>query len=203
MKDMNQILDIFPINSKPLGLSYAEWSIKWWQWITSIPIEQNPAYDQNGEFVNVNQNIRNVTFLCQTIEGAKCTPIRTNTIHKGGLFFMPIINWISIEGIDGYNDIDLITMAKNKMDVIEKLELKINGLMNNYELIRNRVNSTFFIIDLPKNNIFNLEVGKRRCISDGYWVFFQYYSDALNLYTNSSCSSGVTQISVEYNLKVL
>jgi len=200
---MDQNIGIFPINSKPLGLSYTEWSIKWWQWITSIPIERNPAYDQNGEFVNVNQNIKNVTFLCQTIEGAKCTPNRTSTIHTGRLFFMPIINWISIEGIDGSNDTDLITIAQNKMDVIDKLELKINGLENNYELIKNRVNSTFFIIDLPKNNIFNLEAGKKRCISDGYWVFFQYYSGVLKLSTNSSCSSGITQISVEYNLKVL
>ncbi len=200
---MEQILEIFPINSKPLGISYREWSIKWWQWLASIPIDMNPAFDERGEYVNVNQNITNVTFLCQTIEGSKRTPIRQSIISTGQFFFMPIINWISIEGEDGVTDAEMITTARDKMNVINKLELIINGLDMSFGLIDNRVNSTFFIIDLPKNNIFGLEEGQKRCMSDGYWVFFRSFSDNLAISTESACSAGITKISVEYSLKII
>ena len=37
-------LDIYAPNSFPFGLSYGEWSAKWWQWVYSIPLEKNPQY---------------------------------------------------------------------------------------------------------------------------------------------------------------
>jgi hypothetical protein len=36
--------DIYAANSYPFGLSYGEWSAKWWQWVYSIPLEKNPQY---------------------------------------------------------------------------------------------------------------------------------------------------------------
>jgi hypothetical protein len=32
----------YPPDSKPFGLSYGEWSAKWWQWVYSTKLEQNP-----------------------------------------------------------------------------------------------------------------------------------------------------------------
>ncbi|MDQ6865384.1 MAG: hypothetical protein M3044_16350, partial [Thermoproteota archaeon] len=28
---------IFPVDSKPYGISYPDWTVKWWQWADSIP----------------------------------------------------------------------------------------------------------------------------------------------------------------------
>ena len=32
---------VFSPDSKPYGMTYGEWSVKWWQWIESIPKEHN------------------------------------------------------------------------------------------------------------------------------------------------------------------
>lgn len=198
---MESLLHIYPVNSKPYEISYEEWVIKWWQWISSIPKEKNPAFDESGEFLNQSQKITDVVFLCQTIEGKDQIPIRKGTV-KSGSFFMPIINWISIMGIDGNTDKELLKIAKSKMDVIGTLKLKINDEDIKIDFKNNRILSPFFYIDLPKNNIFDIDSGIRRCISDGYWIFFHANLKTINIITNSSCSSGVTRINVEYILNI-
>ena len=193
-------IHIYPVTSRPLGISYDEWSIKWWQWLCSIPIERNPAFDDTGELVYVNQNNAQVVFLCQTIEGTKNIPFRISHFPESGLFFMPIINWISIMKCDGNNDEQLKEIAKCRMDAIGTLQIEINGKTFDKGLHKFRVLSSFFDIELPKNNIFGLDEGLRRCISDGYWLFIHIDSDNLELSSYSSCSSGITQIKVKYLL---
>ena len=198
---MSLQINIFPIDSKPFGLSYSDWSVKWWQWISSIPKNKNPFYDWDGDNVNVNQNDPRVLFLCQTYEGVESMPSRKNIITKGRSIFMPIINWISIMHEDGETDEELMQIAKNKMDVIGPLEITINGITINKGLEKYRVLSPFFEIDLPENNAFGISSGNRRCISDGYWIFLHPISEDLRLSSFSSCSSGVTKIKVNYELK--
>ncbi|MGD1837283.1 MAG: hypothetical protein ACPKPY_04405 [Nitrososphaeraceae archaeon] len=200
---MSSQINIFPIESKPLGLTYGEWCIKWWQWICSIPKNNNPLFDWSGNNANVNQNDPHVLFLCQTYEGVKSTPSRKNVITKGRSIFMPIINWISIMYHDGNSDQELLEIAKNKMDVVGPLEITINGITINKGLEKYRVLSPFFEIYLPENNFFGLSSGERRCISDGYWIFLPFIYEDLKLSSFSSCSSGITKIKVKYELKTV
>jgi hypothetical protein len=193
---------ILPINSKPFGISYSDWSIKWWQWISSISKDKNPAFDWNGENVNIDQTDPRVLFLCQTYEGVESTPLRKNYITKNRSIFMPIINWISIMYHDGNNDKELLEKAKTKMDVIGPLEITINGLTINKGLEKHRVQSPFFEIDLPENNMFGISSGNKRCISDGYWIFLQSITENIRLSSFSSCSSGLTKIKINYELTV-
>src|SRR5919199_4030642 len=101
---------LFPVDSKPYGLTYGEWTIKWWQWLLSIPISSNPAFDTTGSFANINQNESSVFFLCQTIEANDIAPTRKCTIPSGKGIFMPIINWISILYIDGNSEQEMISI---------------------------------------------------------------------------------------------
>ena len=191
---------IYPIDSKPYGVSYSEWSVKWWQWLSSIPKEKNPALDWTGAHVHTNQIYSNVFFLCQTIEGVESIPIRKSTIPLGKTIFMPIINWISIMGQDGDTDKELKEVAQHRMNVVGPLEITINEVTINEGLEKYRVISPFFEIDLSQNNIFGLSSGKRRCISDGYWIFIKLTSKNVRIHTFSSCSSGLTKIKVNYEL---
>ncbi len=34
---------VFPPDSKPYGMSYAEWHVAWWTWVMSIPMATNPS----------------------------------------------------------------------------------------------------------------------------------------------------------------
>jgi len=193
-------LNFFPIDSKPFGFSYSEWSIKWWQWISRIPKENNPALDWTGSKIYENQVNSRVLFLCQTYEGVKNTPFRRNRITRGTSIFMPIINWISIMHFDGDSDKQLMEIARNRMDVVGPLEVTINGIIVNKGLEKYRIRSPFFEIDLPQNNIFDIPSGNKRCISDGYWIFLQPIFKNLRLSSFSSCSSGATTIKVSYDL---
>lgn len=195
-------INILPIDSKPFGLSYGDWIIKWWQWISSIPKGNSPAFDWTGDNVNVNQNDPNVIFLCQTYEGVESTPSRRNVITRGKSIFMPVINWISLMHYDGNTDEELLKIARNKMDVIGPLEITINEIAINRGLEKFRFLSPFFEVNLPKNNIFGISPGKIRCISDGYWIFLSPIYENLKLSSFSSCSSGVTKIKVNYELNI-
>ena len=57
-KDIMQSTSIplFPIESRPYGLTYGEWSARWWQWLLSVPKSRSPAVDASGDNANVNQN---------------------------------------------------------------------------------------------------------------------------------------------------
>jgi hypothetical protein len=112
------------------------------------------------------------------------------------------MTWISIEGVDGENEEELENIARIRMDKIDKLELVINGTDFSKDLNKNRVLSDFFYIDLPRRNIFDLENGKKKCISDGYWIFIEIDSDMLICSTDSLCSSGKNRIAVSYELKL-
>ena len=191
---------MFPRDSKPYDLSYVEWSMKWWQWLLSIPKSNNPAFDSTGVNANVDQSYPNVFFLCQTYEGVKSIPNRSIRVPAGRSVFMPVINWISILHIDGETDQELASIAKQRMDVVANLELVINGTTINKGLENYRVQSPFFYVTLPKDNILDSSSGSRRCISDGYWVFLTSLEKHTRLSSSGSCSSGVTKIGVNYEI---
>jgi hypothetical protein len=193
---------IYEHNSKPFGLSFSEWSARWWQWLLSIPKSLNPAMDSSGENASIGQRHSNVFFLCQTIEGVKLQPKRMICIHRGTSLFLPIINWISNFYEHGKSEKELIETATQRMDTIGNLEFILNGA-NIQGLDKYRFRSNFFTAELPKDNIFDLPAGKARLISDGYWVFTEPIITDTTIFTFGSCSSGVTKIGVNYSIKII
>lgn len=194
--------NIFQIYANPFGVTYREWSKKWWQWLLIIPKSCSPAYDPTGKNASVGQNDPNVFFLCQTLEGTEEKPKRRISIPRGTSVFMPIINWISNTHEHGKSARELISVAKKRMDVIGNLEFSFNGIvikgMEKYRFLTDP-----FDIVLPKNNILDLPSGKVRVISDGYWVCTMPIYKDLSISTYGSCSSGVTTIGVNYEIKVI
>src|SRR5919205_4515157 len=51
----NGQIAVFSADSKPYGLTYGDWTAKWWQWGHSIPKDINPAYDDTGKNCAQNQ----------------------------------------------------------------------------------------------------------------------------------------------------
>jgi hypothetical protein len=194
-------VEIYPQDSKPFGLTFSEWSAKWWQWLLSISKPLNPAMDSSGENASIGQLNSNVFFLCQTIENVK-PPIRKISIRKGTSLFLPIINWASNFYEHGKSERQLIDTATEKMDVIGNLKFNLNG-MNIQGLEKYRFRSKFFTVELPQDNILDLPTGKARLISDGYWVFTKPIVTDTRISTFGTCSSGVTKIGVDYSIKVI
>ena len=59
---------IFSRDSDPYGVSDADWTAKWWQWVLSLPVEINPVKDLTGKNCATNQN-GPVWFLAGTVGG--------------------------------------------------------------------------------------------------------------------------------------
>lgn len=199
---LEQGITLLPADSDPYGMAFREWTKQWWKWLSSIPTTYNPTMDTSGTNVTVKQQNEGVLFLCQTIESTPGTITRKSRISQVRAIFMPVINWISISGLDGNSEEELISVAERKMDVVRDLEFEINGVRLTEELKNYRVRSGIFDIDLPEENIFDVSKGRRRAASDGYWVFFQCRRERINLSSFGSCSSGATRISVNYDLIV-
>src|SRR5215210_9228774 len=55
---------VFTLDSQPYGVSYAEWTAKFWQWLLEQPTDTNPAVgnDEKGEKCDNNQKDPNVWF---------------------------------------------------------------------------------------------------------------------------------------------
>lgn len=199
---MNATLRLYPLNSKPFGLSYSDWTAKWWQWFLSIPKSSSPALDTTGINANIGQNNPNVFFLCQTYEGVDSTPHREVVIDSDRALFMPVINWISILNYDGVTEQEIFEKAKERMDVVAKLEMKINEItLSEEDLRKYRVQSPLFDVNLPEGNIMELKPGLVRAVSDGFWIFLEPLNKETSLSSFGSCSSGVTNILVNYHIR--
>ena len=82
---------IHPINSKPYGLSYSEWSAKWWQWILQVPAATNPNLDATGADCGQGQS-GNVWFLAGSF-GTLPSPIdRHCTIPTGTSVLLAVLD---------------------------------------------------------------------------------------------------------------
>lgn len=174
--------------------------MKWWKWLLSIPKSKNPAFDFTGINASEGQLEKNIFYLCQTMEGGDFMPTRTATIPSGKCIFMPIINWISVMGFNGDTELELINLAKRKMNVVSHLNVIVNGWKLHHDLNHYRAQSPPFWVDLPKNNILELPYGQRMFVSDGYWVCFQLAGKKNRLTTFGSCSSGATKYGICYDL---
>lgn len=199
-------ISLFPIESRPYGLSYSEWSARWWQWLLSVPRSESPAVDASGNNASVNQVDLNVFFLCQTVESiqeGRVAQDRTIFMRAGISVFMPIINWISILNVDGQTDEELASVAKKRMDVVSELEVTIDGVPIREGLERYRTRSPFFDMMVPEDNIFQLSSGFRRFVADGYWIFLEPIENDIKLTTYGSCSSGVNKFGMNYHITIV
>lgn len=116
---------------------------------------------------------------------------------------MPIINWISILHHDGETEKELLDKAIQSMNIVREMTISINGFKLGYKLHDFRVLSPFFDVELPNDNIVGLSPGKRRAISDGYWVFIKPLETGGHLNSYGSCSSGATRIGANYEITLV
>jgi hypothetical protein len=162
---------VYPINSKPYGLTYGEWSAKWWQWALSIPTKDNPVADETGEKCAVGQNDPNVWFLGGT-GGGKVA--RECTIPAGKAIFFPPINVECdyLSAPDLKTESDLRRCAKADQDKVTNLQVTVDGVAIP-DLKIYRVQSPLFNVTIPKDNVIGSPPGTTRAVSDGFWILLK------------------------------
>ncbi|MHC1765870.1 MAG: hypothetical protein AB9869_16490 [Verrucomicrobiia bacterium] len=174
---------ISPPEANAYGASYHEWAARWWQWVAAIPLGQNPAVDDTGQYAAEGQS-GHVWFLTDVGPGTLGPGdaiTRTCDIPVGKALFFPVWNviWFTVPGVDCPVEQDpLEWFLENEGWIrelmgsvtIEEVSCEIDGrpIQN---LDRYHVQSPVFTMDLPENNILWPEPQVfTACMSDGMYL---------------------------------
>ena len=163
--------ELFTPESIPFGLTYNEWTTRWWQWAYSIPSDVHPAYDDSGKYCAEGQS-GPVWFLIGTYEH----PVeRQCTIPAGKAILLPILNsecsYAEFPSLN--NEEELRQCAKQMQDSVVRLEASIDDVPIS-GLERYRIQSQLFNLTLGQNNILELPGNTTtQAISDGNWLFLK------------------------------
>lgn len=165
-----QKLAIYPVDTRPFGLSFADWAIKWWRWLFSIPKDKNPATDSKGTNCDVQQK-GPVWFLTGVTTSSSV--VRKCIIPVRRALFFPIINseQSTIENQDA-KDSELLDYVVDDIDKVSSLELSVDRKRID-DLKKYRVLTPPFQIKICNNNVLELTPGNARMVSDGFWIFLR------------------------------
>jgi hypothetical protein len=198
---------VFGTEETVYGLSYKQWTIKWWQWFFSIPPGNHPVDDSTGRNCNIGQS-GPVWFLAGTSGGAMQT--RFCEIPEGKAILFPILNgecdYISNKD-EVHNVEDLTNCARRGNEKALNMEVRVDGTkLNNPSMYR--VTTGPFPLTIPKDNVFDFDPGKTTAVSDGYYAFLKPLGSGNHtLFFEGEIVDPVTSISnynvqVTYNLEV-
>ena len=162
-------IEIFSPDSKPYNQTYADWTVKWWRWIESIPAPINPLTDKDGKLCGTSQHDQHVWFLAGTV-GNQAS--RTCEIPAGKAIMFPIINVICHTFTDRVYGEDLLKCAEADQNHVNSKKLMIDG--NPIENLDGfRIHSPLFNITLPEQNTAGTQAGTTQAASDGWFVILK------------------------------
>ena len=161
---------VYPLGSKPYGLTYGEWTAKWWQWTLSIPKDLNPGGDMTGKDCALKQSGA-VWFLSGTFGGSAT---RVCALPSGKAILLPLINaecdYKAKPNLK--TESELLACAKSENEGITGLDATVDGVKTQ-GLSNFRVQSPLFNITYIPNNINGAPIGTTQGISDGYWIMLK------------------------------
>jgi hypothetical protein len=167
-----QSLNIFPPESKPYGLTFAEHQKNFWKWLLEIPANESPVNDRTGEKCANGQSNTNssVFYLSMNIGGIS---ERTCNVPVGKGLLIPVmqVEWSDKEA-PGASVEELHKSAKKDQDSVNSLYLKIGDKEYKYkDLIKYRTETDVFKVVFPDNGIFGvIEGGISNVVSDGFYI---------------------------------
>lgn len=147
-------VNIFPPESKPYGLAYAEHIKNYWKWLLSMPANENPLGDPTGEECANGQSNTNssVFYLSGNGEGKSD---RTCKVPAGKGLFIPVmvVEWSDKE-VPNASVEELHKSAKKDQDSVNSLYLKIGDKEYKYEdLLKYRTHTDDFEVVFPNNGL--------------------------------------------------
>ena len=119
---------ILPPQCVAYGKTYADWSVKWWQWVFSLPATNSPILD-TGDDCSAGQS-GPVWFLAGAFVGT--TNARSCTIPAGLALFFPIANgWndnTDCPSYDAFSVEELVGLATGFVDSASGMSCTIDGV---------------------------------------------------------------------------
>ncbi|MGZ5470754.1 MAG: hypothetical protein ACXWE0_03700 [Nitrososphaeraceae archaeon] len=168
----SNLVNIFPPESKPYGLTFAEHQKHFWKWVLEIPANESPVNDRTGEkCANGQSNSNSSVFYLSFNNGG--TSERTCKILSGKGLFIPIMQVeFSEKEVPNASIEDLRRTVTKDQDSVNSLYLKIGGKEYKYDdLIKYRTQTDVFEVVFPNKGIFGvIEGGVSKVIGDGFYI---------------------------------
>jgi hypothetical protein len=160
---------IYSTDSAPYGISYQQWTARFWQWLYSLPADQHPRENYTPEKC-ANGQQGPVWFLDAPLSGKQ---ERTCTIPAGKSILAAVLN-----GQCDTGDSSLRTDADVRKCATEGNDYGvISGTLDGVEiknLDQYRIDSGFYNITHTADNIYDLPAGGLyRAFTNGYFVFLE------------------------------
>ena len=195
-------LDSYSADEKPFGISFGQWTVKWWKWLLSCPNPINPAADKDGANSGLNQQ-GPVWFLAGTF-GENVIPVRNCIIPHDRCILFPVINYEVnfLENPEINTDDELVINVVEDQNDIINLTAQVDDQL--VAVHRVKSNPKVFFVDLPSENCLELPSRRIKIASDGYWVFLKPLTYGRhNIFFHGSCSGGTRTCTVYYNLTIM
>ncbi len=123
---VTNLVNIFPPDSKPYGLSYEEHIKNFWRWVISLPKDKSPWNDATGANCDNGQSKTNSSVFYLSGNGGG-TSDRTCKVPAGKGLFIPVSPMeISDKEAPNKSVEDLHKISKKDQDSVTSLYLKIN-----------------------------------------------------------------------------
>ena len=149
------------------GASLGEWSARYWQWVTSLPVGENPAQDPTGALCGYGQT-GPVFFIPRNMPPC--------TVPEGVSVFLPIAgsqcSTLEPPPFHGDDEASLTACAAIEADRYTRIVVRVNGEVVP-DVEHYRAASPVFSMQLPENNIFAVPAGTGLAVADGYHVVFR------------------------------
>lgn len=198
---------LYSPDSTPFGLEYGNWTAKWWNWVHSVPPEQNVNFDETGEFCSIGQE-GPVWFIGPSFSG-KYERSCTIPSDKGVLAGINVTECDTLSTPDAKTPEALADCASLGIEdaavtaSVDGTEIK--------DLESYRVKSPLFEISIPENNVFGSPPGESAAMADGIYLFHEPFLPgdhvvkfAVNILDNPATLSADESYSTDitYNLTV-
>ena len=167
---MSLIPTAYPPDAIQYNQTYGEWTAKWWQWLSSVPQDRNPAADETGANCHEGQN-GPVWFLAGTYGGLN---ERVCSIPAEKSILFPVVNQLCtfLDRPNLRTESELRDCAVTANEGVTELMVIIDGQPISEEQLRTyRVQSPLFELNLPEGNFLSGQQGSTQGVSDGFWVF--------------------------------
>jgi hypothetical protein len=197
-------IKFYTAGDRPYGLTFGQWTVKWWQWFFITPRCVNPALDQSGKFASMNQPSEHVWFLAGKIATEdKALPQRLCTVPSSRSLLFPVINCeanlIECPGLDKDQLVEHVTADENTIRVKR-------CFVDDVPVYVQRVKSdpATFDLEINDDNPYGVDGGGTTiAAADGYWVFLKPLPPGEHfIFFQGSCENGRLNSGAEYRLRI-
>jgi hypothetical protein len=150
------------------GLSYSQWSARWWQYAVSYPTPANPLLSSTGSGCAGKQLLPTFFLVGSFVGSVTRTQCR---VPSSAYLFFPLINIIDVNTAS-QTPAELFAEIAAQESGAHDLHASIDGVaVSGLSSYRTLSSADGFTITVPGNNLFGLAAGSYSpAVADGYYL---------------------------------